>query len=97
MRDYLNGLILGLLAITVFLLTVGAASAQPAFDDRLCAPLDEIALAVAQHSAEGKQASVENDNGNLRVLIDNTLTVWAPHPSGAPVWCMQEHLGGQGA
>lgn len=91
-------LFFGLLMLSVlYLLAVQTATAQT-FDERLCVPMDAIAQAVAQHQADGKDARVENaGEGVLRVFINNVMTVWAPHPSGAMVWCMQEHLGGQGA
>lgn len=90
-------MMMGLMMLATLSLFAAHAVSAETFDDRLCVPMAAIAQAVAQHDAEGTYTEVESVGGGvLHVLIGNTMTVWAPHPSGALVWCMQEHLGGQG-
>lgn len=85
-------LVLGVLSI----MAAQAASAET-FDDRLCVPMPAIAQAVAQHASEGTYTEVEHvGEGTLHVLIGHTMTVWQ-NMEGTLLWCMQEHLGGQGA
>lgn len=92
------GNLAAMLTVALILIAIGSVvTAEEYFNDRLCAPLPALAQGAALLASEGKNVEVEYaDNGDLRVMVDQTLTVWR-RMEGTTLFCMQEHLGGPGA